>query len=61
MRFILFLGGAMVFDGKLNGDKIIGTFTQDSAKGDSFCAAPCLRFCRTKLWMSAFATARSPS
>jgi hypothetical protein len=28
------LGGAMVFDGKLNGDKIIGTFTQDSAKGD---------------------------
>jgi predicted ribosome-associated RNA-binding protein Tma20 len=33
------LGGAMVFDGKLNGDKIIGTFTQDCAKGD-FILAP---------------------
>jgi len=55
------LGGAMVFDGKLNGDKIIGTFTQVSAKGDFILPAPCLRFCRTKLWMSAFATARSPS
>ena len=28
------LAGSMVFDGKLDGDKIIGAFSQDSAKGD---------------------------
>jgi hypothetical protein len=55
------LGGAMVFDGKLNADKIIGTFTQDSAKGDFILRCILPEVLPYETVMSAFATARSPS